>query len=122
MSGAVRTLVCRGNRSEVHDSTNGKEKRIRQLLATSGGGWGLHPAASGNDMRSRVPTYGMPDLVERLMAYAAGCGVPMAEGRTAVKCPLRWDWVRTVVLFPCEEGRRAGRVSGVWCVQGCAVC
>ena len=24
-------------------------------------GWGLHPAASGNDVRSRMPTHGMPD-------------------------------------------------------------
>ena len=44
---------------------------IWQFLAVSGEGRGLHLAASGNDVRSRVPTYGMPDTSARSGEWAA---------------------------------------------------
>ena len=43
----------------------GKRKSIWQLLAVSGVGWGLYLAASGNNVRSGVPTYGMVDTGAR---------------------------------------------------------
>ena len=42
-----------------------KKKRTQQLFTVSGGGWGLHPAASGNNVRLHVTTYGMPDFSAR---------------------------------------------------------
>ena len=64
----------RSNLSEVPDSTHGKQKRIWQLFAVSGGGWGMRPAASDNHVRSRVPTYSwLPDSSARSAFAVLGC-------------------------------------------------